>query len=64
MYRKAEQFNDSQSKQQLLKETDPKVCKGIGRAVKNFDKAVWDRISYDVSVYRFISIIIFHVFYR
>jgi ribA/ribD-fused uncharacterized protein len=49
MYRKAAQFNDTDSQQQLLKETEPKKCKLIGRAVKNFNKNVWDAISYDVS---------------
>lgn len=48
MYRKAVQFNDVKSRQEILKERDPKVCKQIGRKVKNFDGHVWTNVSYDV----------------
>lgn len=49
MYRKAAQFHDFSARQELLTETDPKKAKMIGRRVQGFDKAVWDRVSYDVN---------------
>ncbi|KAI6190734.1 NADAR domain-containing protein [Aphelenchoides bicaudatus] len=48
MYRKATQFNDAFSQQQLLKERDPKACKSIGRQVRNFDKDVWTSVSFGI----------------
>ncbi|KAI6206196.1 NADAR family protein [Aphelenchoides besseyi] len=50
MYVKAKEFKDEQSKEKILRETDPKRCKMIGRKVSGFDKTLWDRISSNVMV--------------
>ncbi|KAI6243192.1 NADAR family protein [Aphelenchoides fujianensis] len=47
MYAKAKQFGDDDAKEKILAEWDPRACKSLGRAVRNFDEAVWTRVSYD-----------------
>lgn len=48
MYRKAKLFNDEEIANKILKTSDPKVIKFLGRKVKNFDNVIWDNIRYDV----------------
>ncbi|KAI6181761.1 NADAR family protein [Aphelenchoides besseyi] len=50
MYSKAKQFKDDQSKEAILRETDPKRCKMLGRKVSGFDKTLWDQISLNIMV--------------
>lgn len=48
MYRKAMLFEDYDIADKILKATDPKIVKKLGRQVKNFDDKVWSDIRYDV----------------
>lgn len=43
MVAKARLFDDDESLVQILKSTDPKTAKALGRKVKNFDGSVWDQ---------------------
>ena len=47
MWAKARYFNDLESEELILKETDPKKIKALGRKVKNFDANKWSDISYN-----------------
>lgn len=51
MYMKAKTFGDHEAAVKVLKTTDPREQKKIGRSVRNFDAAKWSEISRDV-VYR------------
>ena len=42
MYKKAMKFGDKLLAQQILRETEPSRCKGLGYKVKGFDQAVWE----------------------
>lgn len=48
MYMKAMTFNDYETASKILYSDSPKEQKALGRTVKNFDAAVWDKISYDI----------------
>ncbi len=41
MYKKAMLFKDSSIAQEILKTSDPRKQKSLGRQVKNFDDSVW-----------------------
>ncbi len=43
MVQKAKLFNDEETAEKMLRTTEPKQQKGLGRMVKSFDKADWDR---------------------
>jgi ribA/ribD-fused uncharacterized protein len=43
MAEKAKLFGDEKIRREILNTVDPKKCKALGRKVKNFDKAVWDK---------------------
>lgn len=43
MAEKAKLFGDEEIRREILNTVDPKKCKALGRKVKNFDKAVWDK---------------------
>lgn len=47
MYAKATYFNDIETANQILLETDPKKIKKLGRKVKNFDDAKWSEVRYN-----------------
>ena len=47
MWAKARYLNDLESEELILKETDPKKIKALGRKVKNFDANKWSDISYN-----------------
>ncbi len=49
MYHKAQLF-DSSISPMILAEENPKIIKALGRKVKGFDLAVWDKVKYDVIV--------------
>ena len=42
MVQKARLFGDEDVARQMLKTSDPKKHKALGRQVKNFDNRVWD----------------------
>lgn len=43
MYKKAMLFNDSEIAQEILMATDPRDQKALGRQVKGFDSAIWEK---------------------
>lgn len=43
MAEKAKLFGDIETREAILNTSDPRKCKSLGRKVKNFDKAVWDK---------------------
>ena len=57
MYRKAALFKDKDIEQQILSTDKPAQIKKLGRKVKNFDPAVWDKrkeeIAYLAVYYKF-----------
>lgn len=48
MSRKAKLFHDSASYTAILRETDPQVCKKLGKGVKPFDVHTWDKVKYEI----------------
>lgn len=44
MYRKAVTFNDTQTAQEILKASNPRKAKALGRQVKKFDNKHWDTV--------------------
>ncbi|EUC30042.1 hypothetical protein COCCADRAFT_39684 [Bipolaris zeicola 26-R-13] len=50
MIQKALLFNDNDTAQKMLRTTDPRKHKGLGRKVQGFDQAVWDKHKFDVVV--------------
>ena len=43
MAEKAKLFGDEEIRAEILNTDDPRMCKALGRKVKNFDKAVWNK---------------------
>lgn len=50
MWNKAMLFNDTETAEAILKTSDPRQQKALGRAVKNFDDAKWMAVAYDIVV--------------
>ena len=50
MFEKAKLFNDQDSMQKILVETNPAKVKQLGREVKNFIPSVWDKHKFDLMV--------------
>lgn len=48
MAEKAKLFGDEKIRSEILSISDPKTCKALGKKVKNFDKAVWDKKKGDI----------------
>jgi len=48
MAEKARMFGDVEMLEEIMKATQPKDMKAYGRAVRNFDKEVWDASCYDI----------------
>ena len=48
MYMKAKLFNDEDIANQILRCTDPKEAKSLGRKVKNFDQKIWDENNVEI----------------
>ncbi len=47
MAEKARLFGDMDAYQKILSTDDPSVCKKTGRAVKNYDGTVWNKVRYE-----------------
>ena len=45
---KAELFGDHEIREQILKCSDPKQIKALGRKVRGFDQMVWDKFKYAI----------------
>lgn len=50
MWCKAKAFKDEEIAGEILKTSDPKKAKSLGRKVKNYDDAKWDMVRYDLMV--------------
>ena len=50
MVRKAEMFNDQDALNKILKTSDPKTAKAIGRQVRGFEKDTWEKDCFDLVV--------------
>lgn len=48
MANKAELFEDEEMREQILQSSNPKHIKALGRKVKNFDEAVWNKTKYSI----------------
>ena len=48
MAKKALLFDDIAVYQQIMKSLDPSECKNLGKIVKGFDPAVWDKCKYEI----------------
>ena len=48
MYQKAMFFNDNETAAKILTTKSPRAVKTLGRAVKNFSEAEWDKKRYSV----------------
>lgn len=48
MSQKASLFGDSEIMQQILSCSDPKKIKALGRKVKGFDDAIWNKVKYSI----------------
>ncbi len=48
---KAKLFGDEEIDREVLRATDPKTIKSLGRAVRNFDNDVWDRQKFTIVYY-------------
>lgn len=48
MAEKARLFGDEEMLQEILQAKHPKEMKAFGRAVRNFDKQVWDDNCYEI----------------
>ncbi len=57
MYQKAMMFGDTEIADEILKTSDPKQVKQLGRAVMHFDNHIWERkrvsIMYDIVAEKF-----------
>lgn len=50
MYRKAVLFNDEKTAARILRQSDPKKIKALGRGVKGFIEDIWDDYKYQIVV--------------
>jgi len=50
MYMKAVTFRDPESADAIMGATSPKEIKALGRGVRNFDPAMWDKVKYGIVV--------------
>lgn len=48
MYQKALTFNDIKTANEILDEINPKFQKALGRKVKNYNDAIWNKVRYDI----------------
>lgn len=50
MFQKAMMFKDKAQAQRILDVQSPKVCKSLGRKVKNFNSDRWDRVKLSIVI--------------
>lgn len=50
MYHKSLLMNDEETAKELLSTTDPRKAKGLGRKVKNYDEAEWEKSRLSVMI--------------
>ena len=50
MAQKASIFGDDEIYEKIMRETNPKTIKGLGRRVKGFDTTIWDQHKYQIVV--------------
>ena len=48
MKKKSELFGDDEIVKEIMKSTDPKQIKALGRKVKNFDEKKWNEVKYSI----------------
>jgi ribA/ribD-fused uncharacterized protein len=48
MYQKALTFSDTKTANEILLTSSPRKCKGLGKATKGFENAVWDKVKSQV----------------
>lgn len=48
MSQKAVLFGDYKTEEEIMKATDPKIIKALGRKVANFNQQVWDEVKYTI----------------
>lgn len=48
MYKKAMHFNDVEIAEEIMKTSDPKEIKKLGRKVRNYDDEEWSNVRYDI----------------
>lgn len=48
MQQKAELFNDEEIAEKIMASQDPKTIKTLGRKVRHFDEAIWNRYKYSI----------------
>lgn len=50
MSSKARLFNDLETEKEIMKANHPKICKSLGRRVKNFNEQKWDENKYKIII--------------
>jgi hypothetical protein len=48
MAEKARTFGDAEALEAIMKSSDPKYQKAVGRGVKNFNPHIWEKVAMDV----------------
>lgn len=48
MYKKAMLFKDQESADEIMRITNPRTIKRIGRSVKNFDPKIWNALKFEI----------------
>lgn len=48
MAEKARTFGDAEALEAIMKSSDPKYQKAVGRSVKNFNPHIWEKVAMDV----------------
>lgn len=48
MYHKAITFNDMKAANEILQQPNPRICKAIGRTIRDFDDEEWDKVKVSI----------------
>ena len=51
MWYKADTFKDDRIRKLIEVTSNPKIVKGLGRQIENYDESIWDRDRFDKMVY-------------